>query len=111
MKDSYLILPDKESLNQFEKIQTKIINDHKETAKLVALEIAIQIKLKQSEKKNFILGLATGSTPTLIYKELIRMHNEEMKKDEVTGLHDDKGLDPGLFYHGTKAVLKPGAYR
>ena len=31
-----------------------------------------------------------------------------MGKDEVTGLHDDKVLDKGPFYHGTKAVLKPG---
>ncbi len=29
------------------------------------------------EKPNAVLGLATGSTPLLLYKELIRMHNEE----------------------------------
>lgn len=29
------------------------------------------------EKPNAVLGLATGSTPLLLYKELIRMHREE----------------------------------
>ena len=29
------------------------------------------------EKPNAVLGLATGSTPLLLYKELIRLHNEE----------------------------------
>lgn len=31
-----------------------------------------------------------------------------MKKGKVTELHDDKVLDKGPFYHGTKADLKPG---
>lgn len=29
------------------------------------------------EKPNAVLGLATGSTPLMLYKELIRLHNEE----------------------------------
>src|ERR1700743_2322096 len=29
------------------------------------------------EKPNAVLGLATGSTPLLLYRELIRLHQEE----------------------------------
>ena len=29
------------------------------------------------EKPNAVIGLATGSTPLLLYKELIRLHKEE----------------------------------
>lgn len=31
-----------------------------------------------------------------------------MSKEEVSELHCNKVLDKGPFYHGTKAVLKPG---
>lgn len=36
---------------------------------------AIEEKNKKGEK--FVLGLATGSTPLLVYRELIRLHNKE----------------------------------
>jgi len=42
-------------------------------SKKAAMIIADQIR----EKPNSVLGLATGSTPTGVYKELIRMHKEE----------------------------------
>lgn len=32
----------------------------------------------------------------------------EMNKEEDSELHGEKALDPGPFYHGTKADLKPG---
>lgn len=41
----------------------------KEAAKIVADRIR--------RKPNLVLGLATGSTPLGLYKELIRMHKEE----------------------------------
>ena len=41
----------------------------KETAKIVADRLR--------KKPNLVLGLATGSTPLGLYKELIRMHKEE----------------------------------
>ena len=40
----------------------------KKAAQIVAAEMA--------KKENFVLGLATGSTPLGLYKELIRMHKE-----------------------------------
>lgn len=43
----------------------------------VAQEIAEIIRTKAAAGENAVLGLATGSTPTGVYKELIRLHKEE----------------------------------
>ncbi len=50
-----------------------IEKDHDAMSKKAAMIIADQIR----EKPNSVLGLATGSTPIGVYKELIRMHKEE----------------------------------
>lgn len=73
----FKIEPDKFNSISNEKIPTKIIADHKVAAKQVALEIASLIVEKQNKNEFAILGLATGSTPTSIYKELVRMHKDE----------------------------------
>ncbi|MEI6695159.1 MAG: glucosamine-6-phosphate deaminase [Bacteroidota bacterium] len=78
MKDSdFFILPDTATKSQIEKIPTKIYSDYKEAEKQIAHEIASLIIKKKKENKQLVLGLATGSTPTKIYKELVRMHKEE----------------------------------
>jgi glucosamine-6-phosphate deaminase len=43
----------------------------------VAQEIAELIKAKAARGEKAVLGLATGSTPTGVYDELIRLHKEE----------------------------------
>ena len=48
-----------------------------DAARAVAGEIAALIRARQAEKKNVVLGLATGSTPTSLYAELVRLHREE----------------------------------
>ncbi len=73
----FFILPDLANKNQIEKIPTKIYTDYKEAEKQIAHEIASLIIKKKTENKHLVLGLATGSTPTKIYKELVRMHREE----------------------------------
>ena len=60
-----------------EKIKTNVFNTSKQAVATVAREIAQLIKRKESENKPCVLGLATGSTPTGLYSELIRLHNEE----------------------------------
>jgi glucosamine-6-phosphate deaminase len=62
---------------RFEKIPVEIFNDSSEASKMVAFEIASFVRLKQAHGKNFVLGLATGSTPTSVYDELIRLHKQE----------------------------------
>lgn len=73
----FYILPDIIINNQNEKIPTKIFSDYKEAEKHIAHEIASLIIKKKKENKLAVLGLATGSTPTKIYKELVRMHKED----------------------------------
>ncbi|WP_083435158.1 glucosamine-6-phosphate deaminase [Rhodopirellula islandica] len=46
-------------------------------SKRVAREIGALIRQRASENRNCVLGLATGSTPIRVYRELVRMHREE----------------------------------
>ncbi|MFG0286961.1 MAG: glucosamine-6-phosphate deaminase [Rhodopirellula sp. JB044] len=51
--------------------------DASEASKRVAREIAQLIRQRASENRRCVLGLATGSTPVRVYRELVRMHREE----------------------------------
>jgi glucosamine-6-phosphate deaminase len=62
---------------RFEKISTTIFEDSAKASKYVAAEIAELIKAKVKRGEKTILGFATGSTPTGIYDELIRLHKDE----------------------------------
>ena len=62
---------------RFEKIHNVIFKSSLEASVIVAQEIAALIKEKQSQNKNCVLGLATGSSPIKVYEELVRMHKEE----------------------------------
>ncbi|MCA9064363.1 MAG: glucosamine-6-phosphate deaminase [Planctomycetaceae bacterium] len=64
-------------LHQIEKIPATILKNSREAAKKVAAEIAGLIRERAAQGKHCVLGLATGSTPTGIYGELVRMHREE----------------------------------
>jgi glucosamine-6-phosphate deaminase len=54
-----------------------VIADYDEIARIVARRIREVILERRSEGKSPVLGLATGSTPIGVYRELIRMHREE----------------------------------
>lgn len=60
-----------------EKISTVIVDDHDLMAKLIADRIANLIRTGQQDGNNVVLGLATGSTPIGVYRELIRQHRTE----------------------------------
>ena len=62
---------------RFEKIHTEIFEQSSEASKTVAHEIAELIREKNDSGKKCILGLATGSSPTSVYDELVRLHKEE----------------------------------
>ena len=60
-----------------EKIPTVVHEDSKRVNLAVAEAIAGLIREKAGRGERCVLGLATGSTPTGVYAQLIRMHREE----------------------------------
>lgn len=63
--------------DSFEKIPVKIFPNALEGSRMVAKEIAQLIREKAAKEQPCVLGMATGNTPVLLYKELVRMHKEE----------------------------------
>jgi glucosamine-6-phosphate deaminase len=64
-------------LESFEKIPVQIYKNSTEGSNAIAAQIATLIKEKQAKKLPCVLGMATGTTPILLYKELVRLHKEE----------------------------------
>ena len=62
---------------RFEKLHNVIYNNSDEGSLSIANSISQLIREKQSQKINCVLGLATGSSPLSVYRELIRMHKNE----------------------------------
>jgi glucosamine-6-phosphate deaminase len=60
-----------------EQIRTVIVDDHDDLGRLVARRIAELIRVRAREGGGVVLGLATGSTPIGVYRELIRLHRDE----------------------------------
>lgn len=71
---------------RFEKLPVTIYPDAKTASVVVAQRIAKLIRSKQAEGLKAVLGLATGVTPIAVYKELVRMHQQEglSFKDVIT---------------------------
>ncbi len=65
------------SLTSLEKIDVDIYPDMKAGSMAIAKVIANLIRQKQKNKQKCVLGLATGSSPKMVYAELVRMHREE----------------------------------
>tara|TARA_R110002096_G_scaffold161339_2_gene327858 strand:- start:632 stop:2494 length:1863 start_codon:yes stop_codon:yes gene_type:complete len=63
--------------DRYEKIPVQEYKEANVAACFVAGEMANLIKERQAEGKIAVLGLATGSTPIPVYRELIRLHREE----------------------------------
>jgi len=88
-------------------MQIIIKDTYEEISRIGAEIIADAIR----KKPNLVLGLATGSTPVGMYKELIRMHKEEgLDLSEVTTFNLDEyiGLSPEheqSYYYFTRVNL------
>ncbi len=78
-----------------------LVENYEQLSKKAACIVVSQIYMKP----NSVLGLATGSTPEGLYKELVRMHREEgLDFSKVTTFNLDEyiGLDktnPQSYYH------------
>jgi len=60
-----------------ERIPTRVYRSSDTASRAVAAEIAELIREVAAAGRHAVLGLATGSTPTKVYAELVRMHREE----------------------------------
>ncbi len=60
-----------------ERLPVHIFDDYEEIASVIAARIAKLIRERGAERRSAVLGLATGSTPVGIYRELIRLHRDE----------------------------------
>ncbi|HUG38919.1 MAG TPA: glucosamine-6-phosphate deaminase [Longimicrobiales bacterium] len=60
-----------------EKIGVVVFGEYDEIVREVAARIAEVIGARAKAGKTAVLGLATGSTPIGVYRELIRLHREE----------------------------------
>lgn len=67
----------RDTLTKYEKLPTDIHNDAHDAFLAAAKQIATTIKAKAEKGENCVLGLASGTTPIGVYKELVRMHKEE----------------------------------
>ncbi|HEV7331697.1 MAG TPA: glucosamine-6-phosphate deaminase [Flavisolibacter sp.] len=63
--------------DSLERIPVRIFDTPAGGAKWVAQQVADLIRAKAGAGEKCVLGLATGSTPKLLYAELARMHREE----------------------------------
>jgi len=83
---------------QLERTRTRVLESSDAACQIVADEICELIHRRQREDRFTVLGLATGSTPVPLYRELIRRHQEEglsfakvitFNLDEYYGLNPD----------------------
>jgi glucosamine-6-phosphate deaminase len=72
-----MTVPSQNPNTALERIPTVIVEDHDEVGIRVARRIADLIRSRTALGKPTVLGLATGSTPIGVYRELIRMHQQE----------------------------------
>ena len=84
-----------------ERIRSVIVDDHDDLGRLVARRIAEVMRAKRAAGQRTVLGLATGSTPIGVYRELIRMHCHEGLSfaDVITfNLDEYYPMDPGSIH-------------
>jgi len=60
-----------------ERIRTVVLDDADEVAIAVAHRIAAVIRERAASGSPAVLGLATGSTPLGVYRELVRLHRDD----------------------------------
>ena len=64
-------------MSSIERIPTRVFEDHDTLARSVAHRIAALVRERAAQGRRCVLGLATGSTPIGVYRELVRLHREE----------------------------------
>jgi len=84
-----------------ERIPVVIEEGYEDVAVRVARRIAEIVRAKRNGGGSAVLGLATGSTPVGVYRELIRMHREEnldFSRVITFNLDEYFPMDPGSLH-------------
>src|ERR1044071_7998510 len=84
-----------------ERLRTVVVDNYDDIGRLVAQRIADVIHASREAGSRPVLGLATGSTPIGVYRELIRMHREEgLSFAQVVTFNLDEyyPMDPGSIH-------------
>src|SRR5262245_54001551 len=84
-----------------ERIRTIIVDDHDDLGRLVARRIADVVRARAAAGQRAVLGLATGSTPIGVYRELIRLHQEDglsFRHVITFNLDEYYPMDPGSLH-------------
>jgi glucosamine-6-phosphate deaminase len=71
------VVPPHELAASVERIPVTVYPSSAQASQSVAQELSQLIREKASRGEMAVLGLATGSTPTGVYEELIRLHRQE----------------------------------
>src|SRR6266545_7969626 len=94
------IPPSDRMSSNIERVKVVIV-EYDEIARTIARRIAEVMRERRSAGSHAVLGLATGSTPIGIYRELIRMHREDKLdfSDVVTfNLDEYYPMDPASIH-------------
>ncbi len=78
-----------------------VVEDHEDIALLIAARIAALIREHATTGRHTVLGLATGSTPIGVYRELTRMHRDEglSFRNVITfNLDEYHGMEPSSIH-------------
>jgi glucosamine-6-phosphate deaminase len=73
-----------------ERIPVRVFGDAHEASAAVAREIAELIRARAAEGRKCVLGLPTGSTPTGVYAELVRLHRAGLSFQNVITFNLDE---------------------
>ncbi len=71
------MIPNSAEARQRERVAVEIFPTADEASARLAREIAEVIRANDASGRPTVLGLATGSTPVRLYRQLIRMHRDE----------------------------------
>jgi glucosamine-6-phosphate deaminase len=88
-------------LQRMERIPVEILDPPELLATAVAQRIAALIRERAATGKRAVLGLATGSTPVGVYRELVRLHRDEglsFANVETFNLDEYWPMDPASLH-------------
>ncbi len=106
-------IPATEQGRRHERVPTVVVSDADDLAMLLADRIAAVIRDRVAERGRCVLGLATGSTPLGIYRELIRRHQagEVSFRQVVTFNLDEYYPMPADSPHGYRRYMWENLFR